>query len=187
MNNPTIPTKAHRVFSGKIFDVYQWEQKLYDGSLAIFEALDRSDTVHTIGILPDERILLVYDEQPHRQGVLTPPGGKIDDGETPVEAAKREFLEETGYSVGKLIPWHEYQMHSKIDWIVHAFIGQDLIKESEPALEAGERIAVRTYTFNEFLQLGRSPLLRDKTLRIMLLEALLDPMSKANLVKLFYG
>src|SRR5215467_9321922 len=32
-----IPEHAERVFQGKIFDVYQWPQKLYDGSTATFE------------------------------------------------------------------------------------------------------------------------------------------------------
>ena len=34
-----IPENAKRVFKGIIFDVYQWEQELYNGSKAVFEKL----------------------------------------------------------------------------------------------------------------------------------------------------
>ena len=36
-----IPPEAKCVFRGKIFDVYQWPQRLYDGSTATFEMLRR--------------------------------------------------------------------------------------------------------------------------------------------------
>ncbi len=33
------------------------------------------------------------------------PGGGLDDGETPEQAARREIAEETGYVLGQLGPW----------------------------------------------------------------------------------
>lgn len=46
------------------------------------------------------RLLVCHFRDPFDQReFLTPPGGGIDDGETAVEAAFRETLEETGYSV----------------------------------------------------------------------------------------
>lgn len=43
----TIPPNAQRVFSGKIFDVYQWPQPLFDGSIATFEVAKRLDFQNT--------------------------------------------------------------------------------------------------------------------------------------------
>ena len=37
-----IPKNATKVFSGKTFDVYQWEQEMFDGSKKIFEKLKRN-------------------------------------------------------------------------------------------------------------------------------------------------
>ena len=49
-----IPINAKKVFQGIIFDVYQWEQKLFDGTVATFEKLKR----------PDIDIVLCQAEQP---------------------------------------------------------------------------------------------------------------------------
>ena len=40
------------------------------------------------------------------------PAGRIDDGETPIEAAARETLEETGWRPGVLAPLVRYQPHN---------------------------------------------------------------------------
>ena len=45
-----VPADADKVFEGVIYDVYHWDQTLYDGSKAKFEMLKRPDTVVIIGI-----------------------------------------------------------------------------------------------------------------------------------------
>ena len=40
-----IPKDARCVFKGVIFEVWQWEQKMFDGSMATFERIKRPDTV----------------------------------------------------------------------------------------------------------------------------------------------
>ena len=182
-----IPSTAKKVFHGKIFSVWQWEQGLYDGTTATYEALKRPDTAHIVGVLPDKKILITEDTQPNRGPVLTPPGGQVDPGETPQAAATRELLEETGYEAEEVIPWHQYQAHAKIEWFVHAFIGRGLKKVAEPQLEAGEKVKVKTLTFDEFLQLGRTPHFRDRIIRTILLEALLDKDKQSKLKKLLYA
>ncbi len=182
-----IPDHARKVFQGKIFSVWQWKQELYDGTTATFERVKRADAVHTVGVLLNKKILLTWDEQPDRSGVLTPAGGRVEAGETPAAAAKREFLEETGYKIGTLMPWHEYAPSAKTDWMVYAFVGKNLRRVSEPTPDAGERIELRTFAFDEFLALGSHPSLRDKMLRIILLEARLDRKKKETLYNLLYG
>jgi ADP-ribose pyrophosphatase len=46
-----IPPHASKVFSGIIFDVYQWDQQLFNGKIATFEALTRSSTVIVIPVV----------------------------------------------------------------------------------------------------------------------------------------
>jgi ADP-ribose pyrophosphatase len=175
------------VWQGVTFSAWHWDQELYDGSHATFEALKRADTAHTVGVLPDGKILLVEDSQPGREPVITPAGGVMEVGESPEAAAQREFLEETGYRIGTLIPWHTWRPSNKFDWTVWAYIGRDVTHVGEPALDAGEKVRLLTYSFEEFLALGSEPLLRDLIIRIMLLEATLDQKKKEQLRQLLYG
>jgi len=149
----TIPENAVRVFEGKIFDVYQWEQKVYDGSTETFERVVRPDTVAVFPILGNNDIFLIKDTQPTRTTIITAPTGKIEKGETPEEAARRELLEETGLEAKELTLWHSYQLTSKIDWFVYVFIGKGCRKTKEPNPDAGEKIEPYPVSFETLSEL----------------------------------
>ncbi len=51
-----IPEQAELKFRGVIFDVYQWPQEMFDGSVETFEMLRRADTVKIIAILTPEEL-----------------------------------------------------------------------------------------------------------------------------------
>src|SRR3989344_5182152 len=113
-----------KVFQGKIFSVWQWDQKRYDGTTKTFERVERVDAGSVIGVLPDKRIMLVWDEQPHREGCLTPAGGRVEEGENPEMAAARELREETGYEAESLTPWYTTKPYGKVKFSIHCFIGK---------------------------------------------------------------
>lgn len=151
-----MPPHATRVFEGDIFDIYQWEQELYDGSKKIFEKARRDDTVGVIPILPDKRIIVLEDEQPSRPMMRTFPTGRMDkEGEDdPLVTAKRELREETGYVSDEWELWKAYQPVTKVDWAVYLFIARNCRKEGEPELDAGEKITLHIKTFDEILELS---------------------------------
>src|SRR5882762_1533858 len=91
-----LPHNAKKVFQGKIFSVYQWEQQLYDGTTATFEMLKRPGTIQIIPT-SDETIYISYEEQPDNKPLsYTLFGGRQEPNEDPLMTAKRELLEETG-------------------------------------------------------------------------------------------
>jgi ADP-ribose pyrophosphatase YjhB (NUDIX family) len=182
-----IPPDAKKVFSGVLFDTYQWEQELFDGSHATFEKLRRADTVSVIPVLPDGRILLIEDEQPGRKAVLTFPGGRVEPGEDPAEAVKRELLEETGYAPASLTLWQAYHPVSKVDWVLYHFIATGCEKVAEPHLDAGERIAVRAVTLDELIELAEDPRFQGKDLRVDFIKAKLVEEERKKLEKLLFG
>lgn len=65
-----IPSHATKVFSGTIFDVYQWEQEMFDGSKKIFEAAGRPHTALIIPVV-DDKVVLSYERQPGKDWHLT--------------------------------------------------------------------------------------------------------------------
>lgn len=92
-----IPDAANRVFKGVVYDVYQWEQELFDGSHATFEMLKRPDTASVLPVV-DNKVVILNEEQSHRGFKITFPSGRVDPADTSMlETAQRETFEETGY------------------------------------------------------------------------------------------
>ncbi|MBI2484954.1 NUDIX hydrolase [Candidatus Uhrbacteria bacterium] len=182
-----IPENATRVFKGVIFDVYQWEQELFDGSRTMFEKLRRPDTVLVVPVTEDGKIILCRQQQPGQDVFVGTFGGRVDEGESPIEAAKRELLEESGYEAADWILLDAHQPVSKIEWAVYIFIARGCRKVTEQDLDGGEKIDLDFVTFDEFVQRAVDPNFEEKELRVKLLEAKLDANKMAELKKLILG
>ncbi len=180
-----LPPHAEKVFKGKIFDVYQWEQEMYDGSFATFEKLKRPDTAVIFPVLEDGRIILTEQEQPGKPRFIGAAGGRIEEGESAIEGAKRELLEETGYEAGRFVVWSAKQPTSKIEWAVYIFIAKGLKKVSDLNLDPGEKIKLKIVTFEEFLKISVTEEYAEKDCVEEIYKALLDPVKMEELRKLF--
>ena len=144
-----LPEQAREVFKGKIFDVYQWDQKLYDGSSAVFEMLKRPNTVQVI-VVQDGKIMITNEEQPTKGPFYSLIGGRQDEGETPLEGAVRELKEESGLTSDDWELFATYEPFTKIDWKIYTFIARNCKKVSEQKLDGGEKITIKTVTFEQF-------------------------------------
>ncbi len=151
------PQDAKRVFKGIVFDTYQWEQELYDGTFTTFEMLKRSDSVKVIPV-KDGKLVVQEQEQPTLGFFYDFPGGRHDiESETELEAVQRELLEETGMRFGSWKLLHVTQPHVKIDWFVYTFLATDFIDQQEQKLDAGEKIINTLKDFAEAKKLSKSP------------------------------
>lgn len=147
-NSRLIPEHAKRVFTGVIFDVYQWTETLYDGSSAIFEMLKRPDTVKVIAIKED-KLVVIEDSQPVAKTEVTFPGGRINETDSSwVAAAQREMLEETGLSFKNWKLIEVVQPIHKIEWFVAWYLAYDLIDQVKPTNDKGEKIKVSEYNLD---------------------------------------
>lgn len=170
-----IPEEAELVFRGKIYDVYQWPQEMYDGSTETFEMLRRADTVKAIAILtPEEqkklknvqdlsadeagnKIVITRQMQPRKDWFYDYPGGRMDETDAnELEAAKREMREEAGleFENWKLVEVH--QPFTKIDWLVYTFVANGLVGQTKQELDAGEKIEVKLATLEKIEQLAKT-------------------------------
>ncbi len=148
-----VPDQAKRVFQGMIFDVYQWPEKFFDGTPHTFEMTKRPDTVVAICIV-DDKILVIEDEQPHRGTRTTLPGGRVDPEDSdPLTAAKREIIEETGYSFANWKLIDVTQRETKIEWFVHLYVAWDVTNQAQPSPEPGEKITLNPKTLEQIKQL----------------------------------
>lgn len=60
--------------------------------------------VASAGLVWRNRILLIKRGKPPSQGLYAFPGGRVEPGEPPIDAARREVLEETGLTAHDLAP-----------------------------------------------------------------------------------
>lgn len=182
-----IPKDAERVFKGVIFDVYRWEQKLFDGSCRVFEKLERPDTVVVIGVTEDKKIMLVETVQPGKKSYFGNAAGQVDRDEDLLMAAKREFLEETGYKSRDLKLWFAYQPASKIDWAIYFFVARSCKKVAEPLEDPGERVRLKLVTLEELVELVLEEKFDSPEVSMEILRACLDEDRMKRLKDLLLG
>lgn len=88
------------VFSTPWFQVVS---KLIEGDSHPYYALSLPDYVCVVALTNARRLVLVRQYRPAVEELtLELPAGHVDPGETPEHAARRELLEETGYSCDRL-------------------------------------------------------------------------------------
>src|SRR3989338_9450986 len=90
-----IPSNAKLAFKGVIFEVWQWEQEMFDGTTQIFERVWRFPTVEIIATVGD-KILIEEQDQPDYKNSITLVSGRADQSDDVLKEAKRELMEETG-------------------------------------------------------------------------------------------
>lgn len=174
----SIPPHASMVFKGKIFDVYQWEQDLFDGTKTTFEGIKTRDGVKVLAV-HNGKILVCKEEQPSRGLFYNFIGGYIEEGEEPLDAARRELLEESGMQSSE---WELVKTHQPIGsygWRIHFFLAKNCSKVSDPHLDGGERIEIQHLDFHTFLDLVGTDHFRNRDMIIDIITMKYEP-EKAN-------
>lgn len=183
-----IPPNAQRVFEGVLFDVYQWPQKMFDGSTETFEILKRPDSLIVVALTADHRVVLIDEEQPdHKKGLGLPAGRHDKSGEDSLEGAKRELAEETGYTSTNWKLIFSVAPQPKIDWTLHYFLALDCKKTTDQALDSGEKIQVELLELDNFLEQATAPGIGLWDLDKLFLRAKLSPKKQAELKQYLLG
>lgn len=146
-----IPPDAKLVFKGVLFDVYHWQQKMFDGSTQTFEMIKRRPSA-IVAPISGDMIYYSFQEQPAKPPFIGLFGGQVEDGETPLECAKRELLEEAGLESKDWEAWFVYNKFGKLDWSIHYFIARDCKKVGEGRPDVGEKIKVCKTDISDFLK-----------------------------------
>ncbi len=134
-----------KIFDGRYLKV--WETEFYDktGKKQIWEWLEKKGVVFIFPITNDRKIILIKNFRiPLERYVIEMPAGLKDRiGESDIDLATRELLEETGYSAKTLIPVNPWPYRSgSSDVILQGFIALDLLKVKEEVGDETEDISV---------------------------------------------
>jgi ADP-ribose pyrophosphatase len=136
---------SESVFDGALLKVRRDTVRLPDGSSGGREYIEHPGAVAIIPVLDSGEI--VFERQyryPLRATMIEIPAGKIDPGEAPLATAKRELLEETGYTATEwrhLLTFHPVIAYSTER--IEIFLARGLTHEGA-RLDAGEFLEVFT-------------------------------------------
>ncbi|MGB6633370.1 MAG: NUDIX hydrolase, partial [Terriglobales bacterium] len=135
----------------------------HSGSIVVLAVEDPANDKSAKAVRKAEpRILLERQYRHAAQSMMWElPAGRIDDGETALTAAKRELLEETGYSARH---WkrilHFYVSPGFLDETMTIYLARGL-QAGEAQPEPDERIAVRFFSLSEVKRMALNGRIRD--------------------------
>ncbi len=136
------------VYKGKILNLRVDMAELPNGKEAVREVVEHSGGVTVAALTNDDELIFVRQfRYPYMEVVLELPAGKLEKGEDPLEAGKRELLEEAGVTAEKYLDLGKfYPSPGYCAEIIHLYAATD-IKENEQNLDD-----------DEFLNVERIPL-----------------------------
>jgi len=153
---------GEEVYRGSFLSLRCDVVRLPDGAQAVREYIRHQGAVAILALFPDGRVLLERQfRYPHHRDFIELPAGKREAGEPPLETAKRELLEETGYVAAE---WRRLGIiHNAIaysDEGIEIYLARGLEKR-EAKLDPGEFLEVFTLTFEEALAMVRDGRITD--------------------------
>ena len=93
------------IYQGRIIRVHVDDVELENGQPAKREVVDHPGGVSVAILTPDNELIFVRQfRYPYKEVLLELPAGKLEPGEDPFEALKREQMEETGTTAESYIP-----------------------------------------------------------------------------------
>lgn len=162
-----MPTRSHLaktvlsqvVFQGRVFRVVSDLVEEPDGVKVRREIVRHPGSIVILAVDEDAgRIPRLLLERQYRYAagarLWELPAGSIDSGEGQLDAAKRELIEETGFTARK---WQRalnfYPSPGFLDEVMHVFLARSLVKgKAQP--EADERIQVRFFPLPQVIRMA---------------------------------
>jgi len=154
---------GERVYDGVLLKVQRDVVRLPDGSQGTREYISHPGAVAIVPVFDDGRVLLERQfRYPHRRVFIELPAGKLEPGEPHLDTAKRELLEETGYSAAQ---WTRLSViHTAIaytDEAIEMFLARKLQYEGKAKLDAGEFVETMSVPFDEAIEMVRDGRITD--------------------------
>ena len=163
------------IYHGRVFDVVDDELIMPDGRKFARATIVHPGAVVIMPVLDDGSVLAIRQyRHPLRRTILEFPAGTLDKGEAPLDCARREICEETGYGAAT---WQDlgivYPGPGICSEIQHLFVARDLRPEKLQGDE-DEVIEVQRFSVTEIEEAIRSGELSDAKSIALFMRARLE-------------
>ena len=134
--------ESQKVYSGHFLNINCDRVALPDGSQTLREYIVHPGACMVIPMRADGAVLIEQQfRYPLHRYFIEFPAGKIDAGEAPLDCAKRELLEETGYTAIDS-DWHYLcPIHNAIayaDEVIHLYLARNVVDTRRASPEGSE-------------------------------------------------
>ena len=148
VNNRTI------VYHGKVFELIRENVTLENGTTTDVEFIEHPGATAVIPFLDDNRIVLLKQyRHALKKYIWEIPAGTLDPKEEIISCAKRELIEETGYSAAQ---WHRLGEITPVPGYsnerIHIFLATEL-QPADQNLDEDEVIQVQAVDFLKALEM----------------------------------
>lgn len=153
MKNVERTIKSDKVYQGKIINLRIDTVELPDQKYSKREIIEHPGAVAVVPITEDNKIVMVKQFRKAAEDcLLEVPAGKLEIGEEPLDCAKRELLEETGYKSDNLeYLFKFYTSPGFCNEEISVFVAKDLIKDvAQP--DEDEYIEIEKYGIDELVE-----------------------------------
>ena len=149
-----IINRSEILHTGRIFSLVNENYTLENGVTSDMDFIQHPGAAAMVPMLNNQEVVLIKQyRHAIREFIWEIPAGTLDSGESPLNCAQRELVEETGYSAGD---WHQLGTITPLpgcsDERIHIFLALDL-KIAEQQLDPDEMLNVHPIKFNDALQM----------------------------------
>lgn len=165
--------ESHMAYEGRIVKVKSDTVLLEDGSQALREVITHYGGSSVLPLTEDNEIIMVKQfRYPFGEVLPEIPAGKLNyKGEDPLEAGKRELLEETGAVAEKIVKIGElYPIPAYVTEVIHIFLATGLTFR-EQQLDKDEFLDVIRVPFDKALEMVMNGEIKDAKTQIAILKA----------------
>ena len=157
------------VYRGRVVEVRKVRLRMPDGAVVDRDLVHHNGAAVILPVLADGRIVLIRNYRFAVDGFLYEvPAGTLENGEDPLDCARRELTEETGYRAGKLEKLGSFAASPGVsDEIMHAYLATEL-SDGTQELELHEEIHVEVIAPEQVRRMLADGTIRDgKTIAIL--------------------
>lgn len=163
---------SKQIFDGKVVKLFVDTVELPDGSEAIREIVRHPGAVCVIPVTKDMDVVTVKQYRyAFEQIMLEIPAGKLESGEDPFEAVKRELEEESGVVAGKIEYLGEiFTTVAIFDEKIHLYLATELeFKDAHP--DEDEFLEIENIPLEKLYEMVMNGEIKDAKTQIAILKA----------------
>ncbi|HET8794602.1 MAG TPA: NUDIX hydrolase [Nitrososphaeraceae archaeon] len=149
-NNDWRILNSKKVYSNEYIQLYE-DLLNINGTNKVYIRGKRKNYSTVVPFLSDREVLVIRSYRHLVDSIqFEIPSGYIEEGESPIDAAQREFNEETGYITDNIVFVGEYTLdYSMFEQKGYIYAAYDLVKKNEQNLGLMESIKIESLTIEE--------------------------------------